>query len=600
MKRLLLALTLFLVPSLVHAQCTGPFQNNYVCGNTSGSTSTPAPIPFANFPIGLTVGSTTISNGTTTAPLFNNAGVLGNGLITSTWSTYTAIGTGGQTRTVQARLADYINAIDYGADNTGVADSSTAINNAIVAAGTRCVYLPGGTYKASAISMNQQAACLYGDGKFSTIIMNPTASTPTITVGNGWTGVYIMHLAVDRSVSATSGGDGILWASTGVSDGFIIDVRAWRNYNNFNLGPTAFSILNNIRAEYAFANNIRVFNNTVQQGAQWYANNVYAGQAQGHGWIFQTNPAAPAGGMGTGTIDGLYTFANCGSGLYAAGSAASPVQAVRVTNSFFGQDNSDEITLDTYSADNQITNSFIELAGTYGCGGSPTVAPSGPSGVGSGINATANTLEVLVSNTISNGNSTHGIQTSAVWSSINSSFFTHNVNQGVVINDGTKAVLNANYFTGNAGNLTVSSNSSSLVSVGNFPNSVNYQRGVKFTSSLGANVALNNTANYFDGPSVAQGTVGTWYATGTVTVSDTAVVATTFCKLWDGTTVIASTAATNAAANYAMPVALSGYLASPAGNIRISCRNVSATTGLILFNSSGNSKDATVSVHRIE
>src|SRR2546426_953355 len=36
------------------------------------------------------------------------------------------------------------------------------------------------------------------------------------------------------------------------------------------------------------------------------------------------------------------------------------------------------------------------------------------------------------------------------------------------------------------------------------------------TNSLGADVALNNTANYFDGPSVAQGTSGTWFASGTV------------------------------------------------------------------------------------
>src|SRR5512146_502647 len=41
------------------------------------------------------------------------------------------------------------------------------------------------------------------------------------------------------------------------------------------------------------------------------------------------------------------------------------------------------------------------------------------------------------------------------------------------------------------------------------------------TNSLSGNVALNNISNFFDGPSVAQGTGGTWFASGTVTLTDT-------------------------------------------------------------------------------
>src|SRR5215469_1021265 len=42
----------------------------------------------------------------------------------------------------------------------------------------------------------------------------------------------------------------------------------------------------------------------------------------------------------------------------------------------------------------------------------------------------------------------------------------------------------------------------------------------RFMGTLGADVALNNITTYFDGPSVAQGSVGTWYASGTVTLTD--------------------------------------------------------------------------------
>src|SRR5258708_17127371 len=41
------------------------------------------------------------------------------------------------------------------------------------------------------------------------------------------------------------------------------------------------------------------------------------------------------------------------------------------------------------------------------------------------------------------------------------------------------------------------------------------------TNSLGADVLLNNTTIYFDGPSIAQGNTGTWSVSVTVTFTDT-------------------------------------------------------------------------------
>lgn len=119
------------------------------------------------------------------------------------------------------------------------------------------------------------------------------------------------------------------------------------------------------------------------------------------------------------------------------------------------------------------------------------------------------------------------------------------------------------------------------------------------TNSLGSNVALNNVANYFDGPSTAQGTTGTWWASGTVTLQDTAGAAVFDCKLWDGTTVISSGETLNASTGFRITMSLSGALASPAANIRISCKDKSSTSGLIVFNATGNSKDSTLTVMRI-
>jgi hypothetical protein len=119
------------------------------------------------------------------------------------------------------------------------------------------------------------------------------------------------------------------------------------------------------------------------------------------------------------------------------------------------------------------------------------------------------------------------------------------------------------------------------------------------TASLGADVAMNNIANYFDGPSIAQGSVGTWFVSGSVVVDDTAGAAVVQVKLWDGTTVIASGRANIQAASNPITVSLSGYLANPAGNLRISCKDTTSTSGQIRFNQSGESKDSTISAIRI-
>lgn len=115
------------------------------------------------------------------------------------------------------------------------------------------------------------------------------------------------------------------------------------------------------------------------------------------------------------------------------------------------------------------------------------------------------------------------------------------------------------------------------------------------TNVLSGDVSLNNTANYFDGPSMAQGTTGTWWIFGEVTLQDTAGGAAFNCKLWDGTNAsIDSRATVTAAANNRASIALGGYVASPAGNMRISCKDATSTSGKILFNNTGNSTDSTI------
>lgn len=123
--------------------------------------------------------------------------------------------------------------------------------------------------------------------------------------------------------------------------------------------------------------------------------------------------------------------------------------------------------------------------------------------------------------------------------------------------------------------------------------------GVQITNSLSGNVTIAQSV-YSTGPSVTQGSSGTWYASGTVTLSDSGGAAVFLCKLWDGTTVIASAGANSDATSAFISISLSGYLASPAGNIRISCTDTTSGSGSFLFNASGNSKDGTLSAFRVQ
>lgn len=119
------------------------------------------------------------------------------------------------------------------------------------------------------------------------------------------------------------------------------------------------------------------------------------------------------------------------------------------------------------------------------------------------------------------------------------------------------------------------------------------------TSSLSADVALNNTASFFTGPTVAQGTVGTWLVSGNVSILDTTGASTFNVRLWDGTNVIAECQVNSTGAGASTGCHLSGRIASPVGNLKISVQDISFTTGKITFNACGNSKDSTLTATRI-
>ena len=116
---------------------------------------------------------------------------------------------------------------------------------------------------------------------------------------------------------------------------------------------------------------------------------------------------------------------------------------------------------------------------------------------------------------------------------------------------------------------------------------------------LASNVALNNTANFFQGPSVAQGTVGTWFVTGTIVCRDTSGGFNVIAKLWDGTTTIVQSLTNTVGTNQYGTLTLSGFITSPAGNLRISVKSPSSTNNNIIGADSGGSGDSFITAIRI-
>jgi len=103
---------------------------------------------------------------------------------------FTSIGTGAMQRDVQSRLRDKVSALDFtGVDPTGAADSTAGLQNWINAACAhkKEAYLPGGVYKATALSVNCDDFNMQGAGQGVTVFHPQSATGDFLTFGSSGT-----------------------------------------------------------------------------------------------------------------------------------------------------------------------------------------------------------------------------------------------------------------------------------------------------------------------------------------------------------------------------------------------------------------------------
>ena len=115
------------------------------------------------------------------------------GSVSADLVTYTPSGTGAVARSAASRFADVVSVKDFGAVGNGVTDDTTAFTNAVTAAGTRNVFVPGGSYKITGTvtgSFYSDATVTIVTGTVNTInrigsVLSTTGNVIISTSGNG-------------------------------------------------------------------------------------------------------------------------------------------------------------------------------------------------------------------------------------------------------------------------------------------------------------------------------------------------------------------------------------------------------------------------------
>ena len=158
---------------------------------------------------------------------------------------YTQGGTGAATTTVQAKLRQMVSVLDFGADSTGVADSTTAFTNALGVG--KNVYAPAGTYRLNALPLLSNSA-IFGDGMRRTIFI-PTAAATSVLLVDATSvpkqNVTLQDLCVKNPNNVT-GCYGIWFKGTDVST-----INDQHNLTNIEIGPVGWEA-----TSYKFAKGI--------------------------------------------------------------------------------------------------------------------------------------------------------------------------------------------------------------------------------------------------------------------------------------------------------------------------------------------------------
>lgn len=284
--------------------------------------------------------------------------------------------TGATTRTVQDKLADFVNLKDFGAKGDGVTDDTLAINRALATGKT--ISITQGTYKTTGgHQFTTSGQGFIGDGVGPATFIVQNASTAFLTVVAGLSRIQLSGFIVDRAVTATSGGNGIVFQGN-VNEAHLENLVVTNQYIGIILNATQQSMVRFVTVNKCQSHGIFMQNNATVSQLQWFFETVAVGTCAGDGFRADTSA-----GLATCLFDtwhNCFTFANSGCGINLIGTAVSPIADVRISDGFFGADGTDEIRISNTGAgtggDTVISNCFFESAGGSNTGPTFSTPPT--------------------------------------------------------------------------------------------------------------------------------------------------------------------------------------------------------------------------------
>jgi hypothetical protein len=308
---------------------------------------------------------------------------------------------------------DTVNVLQFGAYNndTNAATTLSAFQGA--AAFSKSVYIPPGTYLISGtvtVTLNGQR--WYGDGFDACIVKSNSTTLPMFTITEFLNNTVIESFRLTRSVTATSGANGIDLQNKVVGQTRFQNLLAEKQWDGFSIGPTDWSEILDCIAQQNLNNGFYIRNKNTAAATsgpcQWNLTNCLSQMNTARGFFFQTQTGPSQ--MIVGPLKMCATFGNSGVGVGFVGSATVPINDARIFGGFYGSDGNSELYLDTYGDQILIQNCFLERSGLDPTG--PTLATPA-SNLGSGLELTVNNTGAIINNVHSYDNSQDGIASSA-------------------------------------------------------------------------------------------------------------------------------------------------------------------------------------------
>lgn len=322
-----------------------------------------------------------------------------------------------------------LNVIAYGADPTGVADSTSAINAAIAVANAGTgytVYFPKGTYKITAALTTIDAdakVTVAGDGQHASTITTTHATANVLTFGNGGAAAmfYVRDIGITSSATRTAGAH--IYCGTDASYGDIQNVRLNKVFYGIDVqwnGGVMKNLLINEGETTAFTNAqyIRIRNSsygTIIDGVQ--TGTVNAG-------------SEPFCGINLLDCDGALisncNMMRCGNGLNIAPGTGDGVASIAVMNCWFDTCGGTGISINPTGTGFVVRLEFTNVAAAYSGFAGCFITRTGTSALIQGLKFTncrfsmsqtdsgfavydcGTNVDVTVLNCTASGNANHG------------------------------------------------------------------------------------------------------------------------------------------------------------------------------------------------